>query len=136
MIDLQRPGENGVEAGDGRAAAQSRDHQSSGAGSGATCPNGCSTLPRADLAAESAYAAARGVLHDAAVYAENGGAGFGAPEVGVGDVEVIAGDGDVEVIFEGERDRVVHGNVELAVVHELVDARRVGQVGRLDRRGV
>ncbi len=82
------------------------------------------------MRAESAHAAAGRVLHDAAVHTENAGAGFGAPDVGIGDVQVVAGDRDVEVVFERQRDRVVHRDVKFAIVHELVDARRVGQVRR------
>ena len=54
-----------------------------------------------------------------------------APDVGIGDIQVVAGDGDVEVVFKRQSYRVVHRNVKLAIVHELVDARRISQVRRL-----
>src|SRR6202790_4265009 len=73
---------------------------------------------------------AGGVLHDAAVYAQNGGAGFGSPDVGIGNIQVVTGDRDIEVVFERQGDRVVHRDINFAVVQELVDARRVGHVRR------
>jgi len=61
---------------------------------------------------------------------------FGAPDVGVGNVQVIARNGDVEIVFERQRHCIIHRNVELAVVHELVDARVLARFGGSTCRGV
>ena len=137
VIDLKCAREDRIEAGDERTAAESGDDEASGASASATGRDRSSALAGTDLSAETADAAAGSVLHHAAVDAENGSACFGAPDVSIGNIQVVAGDGDIEIVFERERDGVIHGDVELAVVHELVNARRVREVGRLDvRRGV
>ena len=105
-------------------------NQAARAGAGAARRDRSSALARAHLRTEPAYAAAGCVLHDAVVDAESAGAGLGAPDVRIGDVQVVAGDRDVEIVFERQRDRVVHRNIKFAIMHELVDARRIGQVRR------
>ena len=85
---------------------------------------------RADLAAEAADATARRVLHDARINTQGRSAGSRAQHIGIGDIQVVAGDGNIQVVLERESDGIVQRQVELAVVHELVDARGVGQVRR------
>ncbi len=63
-----------IEAGYGRPNAESRTDQAVGAGTGAAGRDGGAARTRADCAAESADAAARGVLHDAGIDAKNAGA--------------------------------------------------------------
>ena len=82
------------------------------------------------MCAKPAHAAAGRILHDTAINTENGRTRFGAPDVGIGYVQVVASDRDIEVIFERQRDRVVHRDIEFAIVQKLVDARCVGQVRR------
>ena len=90
--------------------------------------NGGSTGAGAHRAAEAAHAAAGSVLHDAGIDAENVGARLGAQVIGVGDVEVVAGDIEVEIVLQSERNGVVDRKINLAVAHQRVDARRVAQV--------
>jgi len=61
----------------------------------------------ADLRTDSTHAAARCVLHNAHVDAQNLSARFGAQDVGIGDVKVVARDGDIQIVLEGKSDRVV-----------------------------
>ena len=49
---------------------------------------------------------------------------------GMGDFQIVAGDGDIEVVLERKGDGIVQRQVELAVVHQLVDARGIRQVRR------
>ncbi len=84
----------------------------------------------ADLSAEPADATAGSVLHHAGVHAESRCARFGAQDVGISDIQVIARDGDVEIVLERQRDGVIQRQVELAVVHELVDARGIRKIRR------
>ena len=128
MILLQRAGENRIEAGDVRSEAERGADQTARACARAARAEGGATGAGADLAAEAADATAGSVLHDTGIYAEGRGPGFGAQHVGVGDVQVVARDGDVEIVLERERDGVVQRQIQLAIVHELVDARGVGQV--------
>ena len=51
----------------------------------------------------------------------------GAQNVGVGNIQVVALNRDVQVIFHGQRDRVIHGKHQLAILHQLLDARRIAQ---------
>ena len=41
-------------------------------------------------------------------------------------------DGNVQAVFERQLDSVLEANLQLAVVNELVDARRIGENGRVD----
>jgi hypothetical protein len=54
---------------------------------------------------------------------------FRPQQVGVGDIQVIAGDVDVEIVLQRERNRVIDGEINLAIAHERVDARRVANFG-------
>ena len=67
-------------------------------------------------------------MHDAARDTKNGRARFGAKDIGIGDIQVVARDGNIEIVLERQRDRVVQRKVELAIVHQRVDARGVGQI--------
>ena len=77
--------------------------------------------------ADAADAAARRVLHHSGIDAENAGARLRAQYVGIGDVQVVARDGDIEIILQRQSDGVIEREIKLAIVHELIDARRVGQ---------
>src|SRR5208283_1729605 len=128
LVELQRARHLRIEAGNGRANAQSRTDQSVGARAGAAGRDGGAARAGADGAAQSPDSAARRILHDPGVDAENGCAGLGPQQVGLGDVQVIARDVNIEIVLQGERDRVVDGEIKFAVPHQRVDARRVAQV--------
>ena len=130
MILLQRTREDGIETGDLRTAAESALDQAAQSRAGAACPDRSSSLAGAHLCSESAHATAWRILHDSGVYAEGGRAGLGSPNVSIGDVEVVTGDGDVEIVFERQCNRFVHRDVEFAIMHELIDAGRIGKVRR------
>ena len=129
-IFLQRAGENRIEAGDERSQSERGTHQAPRACACAARTESRATGAGADLAAESADAASGSVLHDAGIHAEGLGAGLGAQDIGVGDVQVVARDGDVKIVLERQRDGIVERQVELAVAHQGIDARGVGQVRR------
>ena len=103
MIFLKSAGEDGVEAVNQRPVETScgRAHQT-------TCA--CA-------------------LHNAEWHAEDLSARPGTQHVGVSNVEVVARDCDIQVIFECQSDRVIERQIELAIVHELVDAGRVREIG-------
>ena len=62
-------------------------------------------------------------MHHAAVDAQRAAARLGAQNIGVGDVQVVARDGDVEIVLQSQRHRVVDGEIQLAVLHQLVNPR-------------
>ena len=64
------------------------------------------------------------------VHTKNLSARLGAQHVGVCDVQVVARDRDIEIVFEGQRDRVIQRQIKLALVHQRVDPRGVGQIWR------
>ncbi len=129
-IVLQCPRENRIEAGDERSEPESRTDQAPRARARAARTESGASRTGADLAAESADAAAGSVLHHAGINAESRGAGFRAQDIGVSDVQVVARDGDIQVVLQRERDGVIERQVELAVPHQGIDARGVGQVRR------
>ncbi len=129
LVELQRAGDQRIEAGDGRADAERRTDQAVGAGADAAGGDGGAAGAGADRSAQAADAAAGRVLHDAGVDAENVGARLGAQQIGVGDVQVVAGDVDIEIVLERERDRVIDREIDLAVAHQGIDARRVARFG-------
>src|ERR1019366_8950095 len=45
-----------------------------------------------------------------------------------GDQGVVARDGNVEIIFQRKRNGVLQAQIEFAVLHELLQVRRVGQI--------
>ncbi len=130
MIFLQRARDDRVETGDVRPEAQRGTDQCRLRLRRAACSQSWCRRCRSRPGADAAHAAAGSILHDAGVDAEDGGAGLGAQHVGVGDVQVVARDGDIEIVFERQRNGVIQRKIELAVVHELVDARSVGQIRR------
>jgi hypothetical protein len=129
-IFLQRASENWIEAGNERSEAERRTDQTAGASTRTTCAEGRSAGAGADLASQPTHAAAGSVLHNSRIHAESRGTGARAQDVGVGNVQVVAGDGDVKIVLQRERDRIIERQVELAVAHEGIDTGRVGQVGR------
>src|SRR5215469_9471072 len=130
MIVLDRAAENGIEAGDERpkqtAGGGTDNAANAHAGTAGAERRAASTRPH--LCAESAHAAARSILHDAEWNAKNLSTRLGPEDVGVRDVQVIAGNGDVEVVLESERDRVIQGNVELPIMQQLVNARGIRKI--------
>ena len=128
LVELQGAGEDRVEASDGRTDAKGGTNQAVGTRAHAAGSDRRAAGAGANCSTETAHAAAGGVLHDAGVDAENVGARLGAQIVSVGDVQVVAGDVDIEIVLERERDGVVDRKINLAVVHERVDARRIAQV--------
>jgi hypothetical protein len=126
VVILECPRQHRIEALDQRSQPQCRAGQAADASTRAGCTDRRATGTRADLRAESAHASAGRVLHNAERHAQNGRTRLGPQHVGVGDVQVIARDGDVEIVLQRQRDRVIQRQIKLAVVHELVNPRRVG----------
>src|SRR5437764_1029746 len=74
---------------------------------------------------ESADAAAWGPLHYAGVDTAKEPARLGAQNIRIGDWQVVSGDRQIEVVLERKVNRVCQGEIELAVPHKPVEARRV-----------
>ncbi len=127
--------EEGVKRGNGRAGAESGGNDAAGA---------CGRIRRARgaTAAPGGAKAARRGLGDGNVDAVCEASRLGALKVGLRDGEVVAEGGEREIIFEGQSDRVLQGDVELAVAYEAVEALRVLQVdwwhsaGHIRRQGI
>src|ERR1700693_5080979 len=98
-IHLQRAAENGIEAGDGRAAAQGGIDQSTSTGSSASGACAGAASARTDRYAEPARTAARRARNRATVDAQRAGASLGAQNVGIGNVQVVALNGDIKVVL-------------------------------------
>ncbi len=139
MIFLQRSGDDRIKAVDDRSEAKSGTDQTIGAGADAACSQAGAAGGGTGSCADSADAAAGRVLHHSGIDAEDAGSSFCAQHVGIGDIQVVARDGDVEVILQRKRNSVVQRKIQLAIVHELVDARAcwpdsVGHMPRFVRR--
>ena len=74
--------------------------------------------------------AAGGSRNDPGIDAAHGATRRGAQNVHLRDGQVIASDNKVEIVFKGKVNGVLKGQVELAVAHQRIKARRVGQAGR------
>src|SRR5579862_4083360 len=127
FVELKGAGEEGIEAGNGSAYAESGTDKAVCPGARSAGSDRGATGAGADGAAESAHAAARGVLDDSRIDAKNRGAGLGAEKIGIRNVQVVAGDLQVEIVFKSEGDRVIDREVNLTVMHERVDARGIAQ---------
>ena len=64
--------------------------------------------------------------------AEAGATGFGVEQAGVGNPGIVALDGDVQAVFESQLDGILEADLELAIMDELVDARRIRKHGWID----
>src|ERR1022692_183121 len=106
-----------------RSCAESGLHQTGSAGAGSTRASGGAAGARARCArSEAAYTTARCASHNAGVDAAEGSASLRSLNIGVGDGQVIAGDGQIEIVLQRQRDRVLQGDVQLAVADEMVNA--------------
>ena len=65
-----------------------------------------------------------------------GAPAFARKNIGIGDVQVVARDGDVEIVLQRQRNRVIQRQIELALVHQRIDACGVRQIrrGQVPRR--
>src|SRR6202035_708684 len=100
-------------------------HQTVGARARAAGGHGGASGAGSNRATQPTDPTAGSVLHDTGVHSEDVGAGFGAQVIGIGNVEVVAGDVDVEIVFERKSDGIVNREIELSVTHEGIDARRI-----------
>src|SRR5579864_3607817 len=132
MVALQGRGHNRVKAGDQWAKAFGRGSQPKRARANSSRRSGCSARAGTHATAEAADAATGSVLHDTSIDAKKiVGAAFRAQNFGVGNAEVVSRNSNVQVILYRQRYRVVHGQVELSVAHELINSRSVAEVWRL-----
>ena len=108
-IDLHRSCQNRIKRRYGRAYTRRRRHQARCSSSCAARTCRCTARSATCGSATHARAcSARRTLHDASIYAPGRLARFGAPDIGIGNVQVVARNRDVEVILERQRYRVVH----------------------------
>jgi hypothetical protein len=89
---------------------------------GAPIPKVELTKPLVPVPTPPAATLARRILHDAGVHAQNIGSAFGPQNVGIGNVQVVACQHDVEIVLQGERNCIVDGQHDLAVVQQLINA--------------
>ena len=54
-------------------------------------------------------------------------AGLGAQNIGVRNVQVVAGDGDVVVVLNRQRNRIGEAQIDLAVLHQVGQPHRIGE---------
>ncbi len=88
-----------------------RYDEAAGTRSGATGGDGCSSLRRNRLVAPKPPTPPPGVFCTTPLLTPRmAGSRLGAPDVGIGDVQVVAGNGDVEIVFERKRDGIIHGD--------------------------
>src|ERR1700733_13153484 len=100
VIFLQGSGDDGVKARDRRPEAEGGTDQAVGTGADAANSQAGAAGGSPSACPDPAHAAAGSVLHDASVDAEDAGAGFRAQHVGIGNVQVVAGDRYIEVVLE------------------------------------
>src|SRR4029077_10701125 len=128
VILLEGTRENGIVAVEDWAKAEGRTYQAVGAAAGATRAQAGASSGCSGVRSDAAPAAARRIQDDARVHTEDVCARLSAQHVGVGDVEIVALDCDVEIVFQRQRDSVIQRQVELALVHELIDSRGVREI--------
>src|SRR5215831_3472781 len=122
LVELQRSGEGGVEAWDGRPHTKSRTDQAVGARAGTAGGNRRPACSRTDCAAKSANSPARRVLHDTSINAKDVRAGLCSKQISICDVQVVSGNLDIHVVLEGQCYGVIDREVDLAVAHERINA--------------
>jgi len=136
VIELDGPGEGGVEILRGGAGAVGGKGQT--AGSSARDAGARATTARtASNGADGCRGAALGAGNEtAADAADPGRARFGVQQVDVGDVKIEALDGDVVVILERKEHGVAEAEIDFAVLHEAIELRRIEKIRRrhCDRR--
>ncbi len=128
FIQLEISGEHGIEAGDRRPDAESRTHQAIGSGANSRGRYCRAAGTGANRSSEAANAASGRVLHDSGVHTQDAGARLGAQVVSVCDVEVVARDFDIEIVLECECDRIIDGEINLAIADQRVHARRICEI--------
>jgi hypothetical protein len=137
VILLHGPSDDGIEAGDRGTIAKRRTNQTAQPGARAARSRAGAPSTRTHLGTNGALRAAGSIDHGIDIDAQGRTTGFGPQDVRVGDVEVVARNTDIQVIFEGERNRVIHGQIDLSILHQLIDARGIGKIrGRDVLRGV
>src|SRR3984957_10047668 len=128
MIFLQGSGDDRIEAGDEWSQTQRGTDQPIGAGAYSARPETGTAGGSPGGCTDAADATAGSVLHHSGIDPENVSAGFGAQHIGVGNVQIVAGDGDVEIIFQRQSDGVIERKINLAIVHQGINARCVGEI--------
>jgi hypothetical protein len=126
MLDLQRPGDIRIEGFDGRTRSDGGLHDAAGARTCTTRATGRAASASAGrTASEAAYTAAGSALHQTAGNAAGRSSGLGAQDIGVSDLQVVAGDCEIEIVLKRERDRVAERQRDLAVGEDRVGARGI-----------
>src|ERR1017187_2211834 len=123
-----------IVAGDRGTRTQRRGDQTRCSGSCTACAAAGATRSSASTPAEATGA---GSPRSAGDYggsdAADGTASRGAQNIHLRDGDVVASDDEVEVVFESEVDGIAQGQIELAVLDERIESRRIGQArGRHD----
>ena len=127
-VHLQRAAEIGIETGYRRANAQRGAHQSICTCTYAARSYAGAACSGADIPAEPAHAASGRVLHDPGIHAQNVIARLGAQNVCVCDVQVVTRQHEIEIVFQRQRNRVIHRQHDFAVMHQLLNTVGVVQI--------
>ncbi len=67
--------------------------------------------------------------HDSSIDAAQNRPCACAEQIGVRDVQVVAGNGDVEVVFDGQGNGVGKAQIDLAVLHQIAQPHRIHEAG-------
>ncbi len=131
-IEVEIAGDRGLKRFGSRSRATRGEGESGGTGTRSTRTDLRSTGPAAG--AQRRRRAAQRVRDQPGGRAQWRCAGPRAQDVGVGDIQIVAGDGDVVVVLKSQRQRVREAQVDLAVLHQVGQAHRIGEAGLRDRR--
>jgi len=123
-----------IVVGDRGTRTQRRGDQTRCSGSCTAC---AAVVPPRSSASTPAEATGAGSPRSAGDYAgidaADGTASRGAQNIHLRDGDVVASDDEVEVVFESEVDGIAQGQIELAVLDERIESRRIGKArGRHD----
>ena len=127
MIFLQRSGNDRIEAVDDRSQAERGTDQTVRAGAETASAQAGAAGRCTRVRADAADAASGRVENRAHRSSQDGRPGSRPQHVGIGNVQRVAGDRHVEIVLESERDGVIQREIQLAIAHQGIDARRVSQ---------
>src|SRR5215469_7890022 len=122
MVALQGCGHDRVEAGNERSEPQGGTHQAVRTTADSARGRRGSARARAYVSTQTTHSAAGSVLHDTGGNAEEVIRPALRPQhFRVRDAEVVARNCDIQVIFERQRHRIIHREIQLPFAQELIE---------------